>query len=263
MFVISVLMRYSPWASCHAITQVRRAGSRVIMVFMDDPVADAQALVAERFPGARAAFLGGGVLSARRTSTSDLDIVVVIDGPPAPYRESLRWRGWPVELFVHRLGTIDAWFAKDVARRTPNLPKMCADGAILVDTDGTGAAIRARAQALLAAGPPPISTADLNAHRYGLTDLLDDLAGSTDSGETIIICWYILKSTAELALLTAGAWLGGGKWLLRELRQLDLALADELLAARENPVELARVADQVLDRAGGRLWTGYRQQGQV
>jgi hypothetical protein len=263
MFVISVLMRFSPWASCHGITQVRRAASRVIMDGMDDPVADAQALVEERFPAARAAFLGGGVLSPRRTSASDLDIVVVIDGPPAPFRESLRWRGWPVELFVHRLGTTAAWFAKDVARRRPTLPRMCADGVILVDADGTGAAIRAQAQGVLEAGPPPVTQAELDAHRYGLTDLLDDLTGSTDAGETIIISWTLVTSVAQLALLTAGAWLGGGKWLLRDLRQVDLALADELLAARENPAELARIADQVLDRAGGRLWAGYRQPGQL
>ncbi|HET7018498.1 MAG TPA: nucleotidyltransferase domain-containing protein [Streptosporangiaceae bacterium] len=263
MFVISVLMRFSPWASCHAITQVRRAGSRVIMDCMDDPVADAQALVAERFPAARAAFLGGGVLSARRTMTSDLDIVVVIDGPPAPFRESLRWRGWPVELFVHRIGTTSAWFAKDVARRRPTLMRMCAGGVILADLDGAGVAIRAQAESVLAAGPPPVSQSELDAHRYGLTDLLDDLAGSTDPGETIVTCWYIVMQTAELALLTAGAWLGGGKWLLRELRQADLDLADELIAAIDDPVSLAAIADRVLDRAGGRLWAGYRQQGQL
>src|SRR5579863_321771 len=138
------------------------------MVCMDDPVADARALVAERFPAARAAFLGGGVLSARRTATSDLDIVVVIDGPPAPFRESLRWRGWPVELFVHRLGTTGAWFAKDVARRRPTLPRMCAGGAVLVDVYGPGAKIRAQAQGVLAAGRVPVAQAELDALRFGL-----------------------------------------------------------------------------------------------
>src|SRR5712691_2282206 len=161
MLVISVLMRCSPWASCHAITQVRWAGWRAIMICMDDPVADAQALVAERFPAARAAFLGGGVLSARRTMTSDLDIVVVIDGSPAPYRESLRWRGWPVELFVHRVDGIGAWFAKDAAERLPTLARMCAGGVILADADGSGAAILAQAEAILAAGPPPLSPDEL------------------------------------------------------------------------------------------------------
>src|ERR1035441_173678 len=57
--------------------------------------------VRERFPMALAAFLGGGVLSRQRTVASDLGVVVLIDGAGAPCRESLRWRGWPVELGVH------------------------------------------------------------------------------------------------------------------------------------------------------------------
>jgi hypothetical protein len=74
------------------------------------PVADARALVSERFPTALAAFLGGGVLSDRRTPTSDLDIVVIVGGLSSPYRESMTWRNWPAELFVHRPDTIGAWF---------------------------------------------------------------------------------------------------------------------------------------------------------
>jgi len=71
-----------------------------------DPVADARALVSERFPTALAAFLGGGVLSDRRTPTSDLDIVVIVGVLPAPYRESMTWRNWPAELFVHQPDTV-------------------------------------------------------------------------------------------------------------------------------------------------------------
>jgi hypothetical protein len=106
-----------------------------------DPVADARALVSERFPTALAAFLGGGVLSDRRTPTSDLDIVVIAD-LPAPYRESMTWRNWPAELFVHRPDTIGTWFAKDIARRRPTLARMCTDGVVLADADGTAATVR-------------------------------------------------------------------------------------------------------------------------
>ena len=56
-----------------------------------EPLPAAQALVASAFPDALAAFLGGNVLSARRTATSDLDILVVVPGPPAPYRETIRY----------------------------------------------------------------------------------------------------------------------------------------------------------------------------
>ena len=114
-----------------------------------DPLADARALVAERFPAARAAFLGGNVLSPRRTATSDLDIVILIDGPPAPYRESLHWRGWPAELFVQDQRLIGEWLAKDTARRRPTLARLCAEGEILLDFDGTGQAVRGQARAVL------------------------------------------------------------------------------------------------------------------
>jgi hypothetical protein len=227
-----------------------------------DPIADAAALVAERFPGALAAFLGGGVLSARRTATSDLDVVVVVAGPPAPFRESLRWRGWPVELFVHDEASIERYFALDTAHRKPTLARMVADGAALTGREDIRAAITDLARSVLAVGPPELTAAELDWRRYGLTDLLDDLAGSTDPGETAVIGWTVWRQTAELALLLAGRWLGGGKWLLRELRAAEPALAADLVAAGGDPVRLIAVADLVLGRAGGRLWAGYRADGQ-
>jgi len=138
---------------------------------------------------------------------------------------------------------------------------MCGQGVILADADGTGAAVREQALAVLDAGPPPLTPAELHRRRYGLTDLLDDLTGSSDPGETVVICWNVLCETAELALMLAGGWLGSGKWLLRELRAADSRLADELIAAREDPGGLEVLADRVLARAGGRLWAGYRQAG--
>jgi hypothetical protein len=227
-----------------------------------DPVADARALVAERFPAALAAFLGAGVLSARRTATSDLDIVVILAGPPAPYRESVRFGGWPVELFVHDGSSLAYYLARDVARRRPTMARLCADGPVLVDRDGTAGVVRARAAALLAAGPPPVPAADLDHLRYGLSDLLDDLAGCTDDGESMVISWLVFEHAARLALLVSGHWLGTGKWLLRELRDLDGALADRLLGSVADPRRLEQIAGEVLASAGGRLWEGYRAAGE-
>src|SRR5687767_2827008 len=96
-----------------------------------DPVSAARALVEELFPGALYAFVGGSVLTEQRTGTSDLDVVVVLDGLPRPYRESLRWRAWPVELFVHSETSLHAYLDKDFERRQPSLARMCAEGAVL------------------------------------------------------------------------------------------------------------------------------------
>jgi hypothetical protein len=218
----------------------------------------ARAIVSERFPGVRAAFLGAGILSARRTATSDLDIVVVLAGPPAPYRESLHWDGWPAELFVHDSDSLDHFFASDTARRRPTLARMCTDGVALAGDQDTIENVRERAKSVLAAGPPPVSSAELDWARYGLTGLLDDLAGSTDAGETAVISWNVWTSAAELALMLAGHWLGSGKWLVRELRAADPVLADRMVAAIGSSARLTQVADEVLGRAGGRFWAGLR-----
>jgi hypothetical protein len=222
-----------------------------------DPVRDAAALVGERYPEAIAAFLGGSVLSARRTATSDLDIVVVLTGPPAPFRESLRWRGWPVELFVHDPASLEFFFGKDAARRRPTLARMCVSGVVLAGRPEDTAKFRERGTAVIAAGPPPLSQPELDRHRYELTDLLDDLAGSTDPAETAVISWHVWTATAELALMLAGHWGGSGKWLLRELRDADSGLAQRLVSAIGDPALLMAAADDVLGRAGGRHWAGY------
>lgn len=226
-----------------------------------DPVQAAGDLIASRFAAARAGFLGRGVLSSRRTATSDLDVVVLLDGPPAPYRESLRWRGWPVELFAYDEASLIAYLHQDFARRRPILPRMVADGLVLASRDGAASQMQGQARELLSSGPPAVDSSELDSRRYGLSDLLDDLAGSTDPGETAIISWTLLVHTAELLLLVERRWLGGGKWLLRELRDLDAEFAADLIAARDDPARLARLAESVLDRAGGRLWEGYRQSG--
>ena len=70
-----------------------------------DAIDAARAVVDEHHPAARAAFLGGSVLTGRRTPLSDLDIVVLLHGSPAPYRSSLRHGEWPVEMFVHTEAT--------------------------------------------------------------------------------------------------------------------------------------------------------------
>jgi hypothetical protein len=223
-----------------------------------DPIEDARALVSERFPAALAAFLGDGALSSRRTATSDLDIVIVLAGPPAPYRESLQWRDWPAETLVHDRASLEYYFAKDTARRRPSLARMCSAGVVLSDAGGVAAAVRERAAAVLAAGPPPATGAELAERRYGLTDLIDDLTGSSDPGEVAVIGWNVWAEAAELALIQAGAWLGSGKWLLRELRATDPDLATAMVAAIGDRHQLITVAEEVLDRSGGRFWAGFR-----
>jgi hypothetical protein len=229
---------------------------------MDDPVLTARELVGDRFPGARAAFLAGSVLTARRTPMSDLDIVVLLDGPPAPSRENLVHRGWPVELFVQTEADWHRFADQETEKRSSPLLAMCADGMLLVDGDGLGAALRAEARKRWAAGPPPLSDRERDYLRYVLTDLLDDLRGCADPAERVYLVAHTLQRASELVLLAGGHWLGGGKWLSRRLAEADPALHRALTEAAAQAVtgdagDFFAAVTRALDRAGGPLWDGY------
>ncbi|MFD5032270.1 nucleotidyltransferase domain-containing protein [Streptomyces sp. NPDC058405] len=233
---------------------------------MTDPVLAARTLVAERHPQAYAAFLGGSVITHRRTAYSDLDMVVLLDGAPAPYRESLRFAGWPVELLVHTRSSWDGYVEREIPERRCPLLFMCAAGTLLIDHDGAGARLQQHARQLVADGPPKATASELDDRRYPLTDLLDDLAGCTDPGERLFITTELARRTAEFILLSEGAWLGGGKWLSRRLADARPGLPERLNAAVSAALDghtdaLVALVDEALAPAGGRLWEGYRRVG--
>ncbi|MPY32843.1 nucleotidyltransferase domain-containing protein [Streptomyces adustus] len=227
---------------------------------MDDPVLTARELVRDRFPAARAAFLAGSVLTDRRTATSDLDIVVLLDGTPC--RENLVYRGWPVELFVQTEATWHGFADEETAKRSSPLLAMCADGMLLVDADGLGAALQDEARERLAAGPPPLSDRERDYERFILTDLLDDLRGCADPAERVYLVAHMLQRASELVLLVGGHWLGKGKWLSRRLAAADPGMQRALSEAAVQAIDgdtkgFAAVVAEVLDLAGGPLWDGY------
>ncbi|WP_326810277.1 nucleotidyltransferase domain-containing protein [Streptomyces scopuliridis] len=231
-----------------------------------DPVLAARALVTERHPRARAALLCGSVLTARRTAFSDLDVVVLLADGADPYRESMRFAGWPAEVFVHTRDSWEGFVEREILERRSPLLFMCAAGTLLVDRDGAGAGLQGYARRLVAAGPPRVTAAELDDRRYPLTDLLDDLAGCGDPGERLFIVTEVARRTAEFVLLAEGAWLGGGKWLSRRLAEVRPGLPERLAAAVGSALDgdtdaLAALADEALAPAGGRLWAGYRRQG--
>ncbi|MCM6773734.1 nucleotidyltransferase domain-containing protein [Nocardia sp. CDC159] len=230
----------------------------------------AERLVRELFPLARAAWLGGSTVDGTATATSDLDITVLLDGPPAPYRESLHYNGWPVELFVHTDAAMEYFFTRETERRRPNTLRLVGESLLLLDHDGSGGRLRELSRRRLAAGPKPLSGRELRAARYGLTDLLDDLIGADHADERLLIATYLWHQAADLLLVGHRRWTARGKRLQRELAAFDrehgteyareLAHAVRSVAAGADEPMIA-VVTRVLDRFGGRLFDGYRAAG--
>ena len=234
-----------------------------------DAIDDAQRIVNARFPDARAAFLTGSALTTRLTSTSDLDIVVVLQGRPAPFRENIREYGWPVELFVQSPASIKYFVAKETSEHHGTTLKMLMDGQILVSVDGEAEALQAEAIDLFAKGPSAISIEEMERRRYALTDQLDDLIGATDPTELLYISQQLLVGASELALLSKTQWLASGKWLPRHLAlsepELSIRLSSAIKAVLETgekePIE--DVVREILDRFGGPLTEWYHVAGEI
>ncbi|GAA1029439.1 MULTISPECIES: nucleotidyltransferase domain-containing protein [Amycolatopsis] len=223
-----------------------------------EPVAAAGELASRLLADARVVIVGGSVLADRRTPTSDLDLVVITEPRDAPYRHSFRWENWPVEALVHDEEALRAYCADNLARRWPGIPRLIAEGALVADRDGLGTRLQAEMRQRLAEGPAAATPDELDAQRYELTDLLDDLTGAGDPAEIAFIAVRVLTKTAQLALLAGQHWQGSGKWLWRELHDHDPRLAGRLAAAASDAPRLGAVARAVLDLAGGPLQDGYR-----
>lgn len=228
-----------------------------------DPAATAADLVRARFPDAVAAFLGGTVLGPLRTPLSDLDVVVIRPSGSPVFRETVAHGGWTVKLFVSTpewyAGTVD----REVAARRSPLLHMVAEGRVLAGGP-TAVTTQRGARERLAAGPAPVSVADLDGLRYLVTDLLDDLRGATDPAEAAFVAVRSVDAVGRLALSIAGWWLGTGKWLGRRLREAAPATHDALVAGLRAAVTgdvgpLVAVGEAVLAAAGGPLLVGYRR----
>lgn len=231
-----------------------------------DALAAARSLVEERFPDALGAWLGGSAGTGRATATSDLDVVVLL-ADVAPYRLSVEHAGWPVELFVHIASSVRFYVGQDRERRRPTMARLVGEGRALVSGPEADA-LAAECREVLAAGPPPLTAGALEHRRYLLTDLLDDLAGGGPPAETAAVAAEVHRSAAELLVDLAGGWQGTGKWLAREVAVHDPErgerLADGLRSALAgDPGPLVAVVGEVLDRAGGPLWVGYRAAGET
>ncbi|ADI11042.1 nucleotidyltransferase [Streptomyces bingchenggensis BCW-1] len=227
---------------------------------------EARRLVFARYPDALGAVLGGSSASGRATPGSDLDIAVLLPDGGISRREVFRHEGRPAEVFLHTRADLGEVFAEARATRRATALFIYAESVLLYDPDGHVETRRAEAQALLAAGPEPLTPNESELGRFLLTDLLDDLAETgpgSDRHEQLAIADRTLQEAAHLLTAYHRAWNGAGKWLPRRLTAADPVLGRELLrghlalAERADPAPLTTAARRVLELLGGPLREGY------
>ena len=80
---------------------------------------------------------------------------------------------------------------------------MIATGVLVAGPDGAADTLQAECRRLLEAGPGPASDTALEDARYGVTDLLDDLAYARDGGEADLVRSVLWERVGHLALAAA------------------------------------------------------------
>jgi hypothetical protein len=208
--------------------------------------------------------LAGSVARGEATEHSDLDLVIVYERLPHAYRESFVDAGWPVETFVHDPETLDYFFMQvDGPAGVPSLARMVLDGIELAPS-ALGQSLKARARAVLDAGPPPWSARELAQRRYMITDLVDDLRAPRSAAERVATGARLYELLGDCLLRARGCWSARGKNLPRALATVDAQLGADFVSAFERlftageTAPLVHFCNAALHPYGGLLFAGFR-----
>ena len=227
-------------------------------------MAAAEQIRAEKYAGAEIIFLAGSLVRGEGTATSDLDLVVMFRSLPRAYRESFRFRQWPVEAFVHDPDTLKYFFLeRDKPSGVPSLATMVSEGVEVPGPNEFSQSLKQLAESVLSDGPPPWNQDDIDSSRYMITSLADDLREPRTAAESVASGAALYEALATHYFRSRGLWSAKNKMIPRQLSEADpdfserfvSSLADLLQAG--NTQKVIEIAENVLARDEGWLFEGY------
>ncbi len=214
-----------------------------------------------RYEQASAAVAYGSPVRGEDKENADIDLIVVGELDSAPYKESIMFGGWPLDIHVHTPATLWEVSSRRARHdRVSVLPHMFTLGEMLFDRDGIGGNLKSRLTRLMVNGPSPLSDGEITVFRHRITNGMNDLMDPRPLGEVMFAAAKLARDIADFTLARNRHWLTSGKAVYRNLRQVDTDLADRLAEAWARvgaaPDELVAVAAEVLEPVGGPLFEG-------
>lgn len=204
--------------------------------------------------------VSGSILGNKFNKGSDIDVLVLYDGPELPYNgvkvkcEICDGRFLEVAMMPY-FRLIQNF---DMAPRSSNsvfLNIVCRSIALKDDLH-MQSTIKLYAKHLYKKGPLPISEEQKNKFRRGIFELIHNVRYATDEIERRIDAFILFSATAEGLLRYNRLWIGGkDRWLYRALikSEADIPLARELAASisKNSLNDILTISEKVLDLFGG------------
>ncbi|MCK4980535.1 MAG: nucleotidyltransferase domain-containing protein [Candidatus Delongbacteria bacterium] len=230
---------------------------------MNNHIEIAKRFINEEFSDCQVALLAGSVVRGEATETSDLDIVIITEDERTPFRQSFFKHDWMIETFVFSMESYKTFFEDDFKKRIPSIIQMCQEGVIIKDTNDLSEIIKKDADEWMNKGVTPYSDKEIEAKRYMLTSIIDDLIGCNDFEQQIFIVNQMIEYTCNIILVTNGHWEAKGKWAQKLMKEFDPQIYKEMITAlntfykSEAKEPLIQFVEKELDKVGGRLFEGY------
>jgi predicted nucleotidyltransferase len=212
-----------------------------------------------------AVFLAGSVAKGRAGPGSDIDAVLVYQRVEQASRETHDREGVLVELFLHDPDTLTYFWQADRDAGKPSLARMVANGLPIAGDPMLIEELKRQAQALLDAGPPPLSESQLLERRYVISDLAADLIQPRNALEGLAIASKLYLDLADFTVRAAGRWTGAGKGLAHALLRQDPMLSAAFehafaeFYANHDASEILALVDLCLAPYGGRFMAGDKR----
>ncbi len=234
---------------------------------MGSALVSAREYVTTEFPNCILAILAGSVVRGEGTDTSDLDIVIISDEEELPYRKSLIFQKWPIEVFVYNHKSYKEYCQRGIDQARPSLISMIVEGIPIVDKEKNFHLLKREGEEILKQGPKELTTAETENYRYMITDLIEDLKGSVDHYESIFVVNKLSFILSEFIMRINRRWIGDGKWTYKALKEFDDNLAENftevfsVFYSKGDKEKLIEFTEKILEPVGGLLFDGYRRKG--
>ena len=210
-------------------------------------------------------FWAGSVVNNQGTTASDLDLVIVYEELPNAFREAFIFDEWPIDAFVHTIGTLRYFFEESKnGSGISGLIQMILHGREITEPSPFSKHIKTLAEQFLQKGPIAWNKEKMDTERFLITDLLEDIEFPKTRTEQIASTASLYDLLAQFYFRSQNKWSASGKSIARYLELDNPALAQNFTESFEcvfktgNITHLKQLTQKILQPYGGFLWEGYK-----